>query len=215
MPNVYDPTKKLFRNAQGYIPRAKVRAEIDKLIKHVQKQARKLARDYEQTGNIITFEQEMRDLLKSAHIVAASVGRGGRQRMTARDWGVVGAKIKWQYGYLAKFAAKVAKGTVQAISESRAASYASAVYTSYAKMDVQEQTVDPTRETVRLVLNAKESCAECSADAARGWVNFEDMKPLFTRLCGDFCRCHLEFSSGELDVPDITGIAMRVVFGDE
>ena len=217
MPNVYDATKKLFANAQGYIPRAKVRAEIDKLIKHVQKRARRLARAFEETGDIITFEQEMRDLLKSAHIVAASIGRGGRQRMTVKDWGKVGAKIKWQYGYLAKLAAKVAKGAVQAMSEYRAASYASAIYISYSTAQLEEDKppIDNEGVKARLIINSKEGCVECAADAAKGWMPIEDMGRIGSRLCGDFCKCFIEFSDGPLDVPDITGIAMRVVFGDD
>ena len=216
MPNVYDPTKKLFVNPQGYISRDAVRAEIDKLIKYTQKRARRLARAFEETGDIITFEQEMRDLLKSAHIVAASVGRGGRARMTARDWGKVGAKIKWQYSYLSKLAAKVAKGAVQAMSEYRAASYASAIYISYATtQQVEDEPVDDDGVKARLIINSREGCSECAADAARGWMPIKQMKRIGSRLCGDFCRCFLEFSDGPLDVPDVTGIAMRVVFGDD
>lgn len=218
MPNVYNPNKKLYRNAQGYIPRAKVRREIAKLTKHVQKEARRYARKYNAGGNIAEFENDMRDLLKSAHIIAASVGRGGRERMTQRDWGVVGAKIKWQYGFLAKFAAKVAKGVTQAISEYRAASYASAIYISYQTAQLEEMQDAPERQLsgmrARLIQNSEEGCPECTADADKGWMPVEDMTEIGGRLCGDFCKCFIEFEGEELEVPDIMGAAMRVVFGE-
>src|SRR5688572_1895956 len=95
------------------VSRLAVRHEINKLTDFVAREAARIAKGY-QAGNLtlLEFETEMRVLLKSAHIVAASVGRGGRSRMLQQDWGRVGAKIKWQNGYLTKFARKIGRGSI-------------------------------------------------------------------------------------------------------
>ncbi len=185
-----------------------LRGLIDKLTAFTQKEAREIAHRY--TGGEITlveFETQMQGLLKSAHIVAATVGRGGRSLMDAADWGRVGAKIKWQYQYLAKFVRKIASGRVSdPLTASRAQAYASSIYISYARtfMESQTETIEPPPDNghpvtdenilVRLITHSDEGCDECAADEAEGWMRPEDMGEIGTRICGDFCKCELEFS---------------------
>lgn len=198
MPHDYDPKRKQFVG----VSRLAVREQINKLTDHVAKEAANLARRYQSnTISLREFEIGMRELLKSAHLVAASVGRGGRARMSQRDWGRVGAKIKWQNGYLAKFARKIGRGSISEIATaSRAKSYASAIYMSFARTFHESQTEfveegkNPAR--VRLITNSEEGCEECAADEAQGWMSVDDMAELGTRLCGDFCKCDLEFDEG-------------------
>jgi hypothetical protein len=199
MPHEYRPKQKAFYSNGRKVSRMAVRDEIDQLTEYTSKQAASIAKKY-QAGKITIaqFELQMRDLLKSAHIISASVGKGGRARMTQRDWGRVGAKIKWQYRYLERFAKKVARGGIsEAAIASRSRSYASAIYISFARTFKESQTEfvqdgkNPAR--VRLITNSKEGCRECADDEARGWVSVDDLKLLGERLCGDFCRCDLEF----------------------
>ncbi len=199
MPHDYNPKTKRFIKNGKTVSHLEVRAKIDKLTEHVAKESAGIARRFKD-GNIslLEFELHMRDLLKSAHIIAASVGKGGRARMTQIDWGRVGAKIKWQNGYLSKFAKKIGRGRISEIATaSRAKSYASSIYISFANTFHESQTEfvkegkNPAQ--VRLVTNSKEGCEECAADEAEGWMSVDDMKLLGTRICGDFCKCDLEF----------------------
>src|SRR4051794_18174699 len=109
MPHDYDPKARRFVKPDGrVISREKVRGLIDALTETVQKDAKSIASKFERGDiTLAQFEIEMRSLLKSGHIIAASIGRGGRARLTQADWGRVGYKIKWQYGYLSKFARKI------------------------------------------------------------------------------------------------------------
>ena len=50
---------------------------------------------------------------------------------------------------------------------------------------------------VRLVQSSQEGCVECNSDAAEGWVNESDCKELFSRLCGDWCLCEIEWQDDE------------------
>ena len=203
MPYDYDIKAKQFAGERR-ITRREVRAEIDKLLEEVEKQNALLASRF--VGGDITiaeFELESQSLLRSAHIVAASVGRGGRDLMTLSDWGKVGAKIAWQNRYLEKFARKIERGTLSEASiANRARSYASAIFVSFSDTYQKAQTefVEDGKNPIlaRLVQNSKEGCEECSADAAEGWMSVDDMKEIGTRICGDFCLCDLEFSDEEL-----------------
>jgi len=196
MPHDYSIKTKRFVG----VPRLAVRKEIDKLTEHVAKEAAQIAgRLKAKTISLGEFELQMRELLRSAHIVAASVGKGGRARMLQKDWGRVGAKIKWQNGYLSKFARKIERGAVSDIATvSRARSYASSIYISFARTFQESQTEFVTEgknpNLVRLITNSEEGCQECADDESRGWVSVDDMAELGTRLCGDFCKCDLEFS---------------------
>jgi hypothetical protein len=204
-PYDFDEKRKRFRDKDGrLVSRREVRPLIDKLTNTVAKDAAKIANRY-QSGqiNLAQFEIEMRELLKSGHIIASSVGRGGRERMTLSDWAKVGNKIKWQNQYLSRFARKIGQGKIAKIATaSRARSYASSIYISYANAFQTAQTefvagggdINPEREMLcYLEQNSEEGCVECTADAAAGPMPVSEMGELGSRICGDFCKCEIIF----------------------
>jgi len=203
MPYDYDIKAKQF-TGERRITRREVRAEIDKLLQEVEKTAARYGKSLQGADiSLAEFEAGMRELLRSAHIVAASVGRGGRDLMTLSDWGKVGAKIAWQNRYLEKFARKIERGTLSEASiANRAKSYSSAIFVSFSDTYQKAQTefVEDGKNPIlaRLVTNSQESCAECASDEAEGWMSVDDMKEIGTRICGDFCLCDIEFSDEEL-----------------
>lgn len=206
MPHDYIRSERRYRDANGKpVSRNELRGLIDKLTTHVEKEAAKLAKSYTAKRiSLAEFHTGMRELLKSAHIVASTVGRGGRAMMTQADWGRVGAKVKWQFSYLEKFTRKLGAGRLsEALSASRARAYASSIYISFAnsfqesQVEKLEPSGDQTKDEnilVRLITNSEEGCPECAADEALGWMKPEDMGELGSRICGDFCKCTLEFS---------------------
>ena len=200
---IYDIKAKQFAGERR-ITRREVRAEIDKLLQEVEKTAARYGKSLQSSDvSLAEFESSMRELLRSAHIVAASVGRGGRDLMTLSDWGKVGAKIAWQNRYLEKFARKIERGTLSEASiANRAKSYSSAIFVSFSDTYQKAQTefVEDGKNPIlaRLVTNSQESCAECASDEAEGWMSVDDMKEIGTRICGDFCLCDIEFSDEEL-----------------
>jgi len=203
MPYDYDIKAKQFAGERR-ITRREVRAEIDKLLEAVEKRSASLGKSLSADAiSLAEFQSEMQDLLRSAHIIASSVGRGGRDLMTLSDWGKVGAKIAWQNRYLEKFARKIERGTLSEASiANRAKSYSSAIFVSFSDTYQKAQTefVEDGKNPIlaRLVQNSREGCEECSADAAEGWMSVDDMKEIGTRICGDFCLCDIEFSDEEL-----------------
>ncbi len=203
MPYDFDKQKRAYFDGTEYVSRVALRELIDKLLDHTKREATRIAQRFD-AGDITAaeFELLMRELLRDAHVVSGTVGRGGRERMSFSDWGKIGNKIRSQYEYLAKFRAKLERGALsKAATVSRARSYIGAVYTSFADgvatayEEAKASGFVPKGDMVRLVQNSKEGCEECNNDAAEGWIPEADMSPLFTRICGDYCLCELEWKS--------------------
>lgn len=203
MPYEFDKSKRAYLSADGYVKRAETRAVLDKLLEHFRNDAGKLAVRVSR-GELTAdqFEQSMRELLEHSHIIAGTVGKGGREQMRSSDWERINNKVEWQAGYLGKFARRVAKGTLsEAAIKSRAKTYSSGVYVSYADSvaesyrEWREAGNAPQEDEVRLVQSSKEGCNECTADAAAGWMPISEMGEIGSRECGDWCLCEIEWKS--------------------
>jgi hypothetical protein len=80
------------------------------------------------------WEQQARALTKETHLAQALLGRGGRNMMTAADWGRVGNTLRAQYGFLREFANEIAGGTLtEAQIAGRLGMYTDASRQSYEK----------------------------------------------------------------------------------
>ena len=60
--------------------------------------------------SIQRWETEARNIIKAAFIDSYVLGRGGRDNMTAADWGRLGSMLRRQYGYLRNFSLDIADG---------------------------------------------------------------------------------------------------------
>ena len=196
----YNEQTKQFEDNGKVIEAAAILLLIDRLTSVGKREAKRISGRLERGEiSVAQWRAAIAELLKSAHIIAASVGRGGRSRMTQSDWGKVGNKLRWQYGFLDKFTRSIVSGAVvigAGVIANRAIKYLSAPYISFQTAKQAEHTigVDGKPVMVRLVQNSKEGCSECAADASLGFIPVDDMDPIGSRICGDFCLCDLEFS---------------------
>lgn len=168
---------------------------IERLTNATKRQAKLLASKL--ASGAITFEQwqaAMISLLKSAHIAAAATGRGGFDRLTANDWGRIEKKVTWQASYLPRFGAAIVAGVVAgAVLLRRAGSYGASPYISFSSAYKEAMTEDGKKMQCRLITNSIEGCEECAADEDAGWMPVDEMGELGSRICGDFCKCVIEF----------------------
>jgi len=209
VPTTFNSEINRFVNSKGdAIPRVKVRDEVRKLTTHVQNEAGKIAKSHlAGTISLTEFHSRMAETLKAGHLVAAAIGRGGFARMNQSDWSRVGSKIAWQSGFLAKFVNKIDSGILSPkLTNYRAGLYASALWTTYNQTMMQtmkeETSVGKNPERCRLITNSEEGCLECAADEAIGWMSVDDMGEIGSRLCGDFCKCEIEFENDDLNIED-------------
>lgn len=76
------------------------------------------------TIDSLTYERQVKEILKQTYIDNYVMGAGGRNNMTQADWGSVGGMIHEQYNYLNPFLAQIERGELsQAQIEARLRMY--------------------------------------------------------------------------------------------
>lgn len=117
---VWDPSVKRFRDTDtGRLVRADTILSLrDRFVaaqeKTVGELAGALARD---EITLQQWEASFRQLILRALTAEYLLGRGGRQAMTQRDWGTIGALAKAQYEYARGFAADLVAGKLETAGE--------------------------------------------------------------------------------------------------
>ena len=192
---IYDQSTNQFRAPNGkFIARNAIRAEIEKAVDVVGRKTEKIAKDLNAGKiNIAEFQIQMRDEIKRASILSASVAKGGHKQMTASDWGKVGSDLKKQYAFLNKFARDIELGRVTGVKlENRAKSYAQNIRMIYLNSE-KESFKNIGKTECRRVLHSLETCPDCARWAAKGWVGIDEQPLLGTLQCRSFDRCSLEY----------------------
>jgi len=116
----WDPSVKRFRDGEtGRLVRADtIRSLRDRFVESqegvVGELAGALARD---EITLQQWEASFRQLILRALTAEYLLGRGGRQAMTPRDWGTIGALAKAQYEFARGFAADLAAGKLETAAD--------------------------------------------------------------------------------------------------
>lgn len=179
-----------------FVPFQEVRAELERLVEHAATSVRDLTAQLRARQiSLAEWQLGMGREMKLLHAASAAAGRGGWAQMTGSDWGWVGAQLRAQYTYLARFARQIESGTQKLDGRLlvRAEQYARAARTTYEQMRLRTEHLVGKKTQGRRILHARESCAGCIAEAARGWVAIETMAPIGVFECRHNCRCSLEF----------------------
>ncbi|GIW59575.1 MAG: hypothetical protein KatS3mg087_0641 [Patescibacteria group bacterium] len=144
------------------------------------------------------WEQSVAKELKLGHINAYLLGRGGKNATTPRDWGLLGQKLKVEYGYLRGFSQEILDGKLsEAQIKARLRLYQDAYHKSY-ELARLEGHIENGWKWERRRRNAKESCASCIGYEGRGWSAIGTLpNPGEGCECMSACRCHKEFSKDE------------------
>jgi hypothetical protein len=162
----------------------------------------------------------MRREIKDEYIRQYLLGRGGREQMTAVDWGSVGGMLREQYRYLDTFAEDLeATGIAKAMYEAseiteeqyqatvttelqtaaRARMYINSAREAYER--AQRRVADEAGyDEVRWVLDpAVENCDDCIAFDGLGWTTIADnaysgcYPGSGCTQCLTNCACHFEY----------------------
>ncbi|HRH40399.1 MAG TPA: hypothetical protein PKY82_02055 [Pyrinomonadaceae bacterium] len=195
MPITFDKITGRFRDARGrFISASRVHHEINKTVSKLEIDLRSISQNLNQGKiNLPEWQIQSAAKIKTAHLAAAAIGKGGRKQMTVSDWGKTGAAIREQYKFLNNFSREIEKGRQSANQiEFRASTYAKAVRETFYK-----QEIDVRKKAgylfCRRILDAAESCIECESWATKGFVPIEEQPPIGGLLCRNFCRCELEY----------------------
>ena len=113
------------------------------------------------------WERNMREQIKEQYVQQYLLGRGGRDLMTAEDWGSIGGALAEQYSWLNKFSAQIATGE---LSEKQIAAR-SEMYLRSAREAFERARgrAQPDVTGIRWNITAAESCVDCIAYDDMGW----------------------------------------------
>lgn len=189
----YDQRSARYRaKASGRFVRAsEVRGATDKIIAASKARITDITEQFRSRGITLgEWESRMRAEIRALHVAAGVAANGGREHMTPAAWGRIGAVVKREYQFLMKRADAVESGR-QAIDGSltnRARMYAQAALPTYLEMRGNELATRGFTE-VRSIVHARESCAQCLAEEAKGFQPERDYTPIGHRTCLTSCAC--------------------------
>ena len=200
----FDAASQRFRYTSGdragqFVSQAKVRDIVDREYIRSQKTVLAAIGDRLISGELelADWEAEVSQALKTLHINAYTLGKGGIERLTPRDYGTIGAKLKREYVYLRNFAQDVATGEMSiAQFQNRLSMYGDSAFSTYQQARVISHRSDGF-EWYRNIRNASESCDECIRISAQGWGRVGVYAAIGARQCKAKDRCNWEFAKGE------------------
>jgi hypothetical protein len=200
----FDSSSQRFRYTSGarngeYVSQAKIKDIVDREYIRSQKAVLGAIGDRLISGELelADWEVEVSQALKTLHINSYTLGKGGIERLTPRDYGTIGAKVKREYAYLRNFTNDVATGEMSiAQFQNRLSMYADTAFSTYQQARVISHRSDGF-EWYRNIRNASESCSECISISAQGWQQVGTLVAIGARKCKGGDRCNWEFAKGD------------------
>ena len=198
----FDRSTGRYRDERGrFLSRKAVNAIVDKRIEKLATKLRRYTRMM--TDGNINFDQwqeSVREAIKAAHIQNAIIGKGGRDNMTASDFGKVGQRLRQEYSYLQGFARDLLEQKISTpMALARISLYAESTRGSYwqgSELRQQERGYSLMR---RVLDPMAEHCDDCIRYARAGIVSIGSLPlPGQRCACRARCRCSVEYLKQQL-----------------
>jgi len=149
------------------------------------------------------WERLMRQEIKKQYITEYIAGRGGREQMTARDWGSIGGQLKHQHTFLRKFRDEIVAGELsEGQIRVRAGMYVNSAHQAYER-GRRRAVLEAGYTEVQWTLQPAEHCDDCVALDAMGWQKIEDdpydgcFPASGCTICLSNCKCILLYKKEE------------------
>jgi hypothetical protein len=191
---VWDKSSLRYRDASGRFVKA---SEIQDALQRVVKASKRLiVRLSEQmaSGSISVgqWQQGMEAAVKDLHLAATATAKGGFGAMTARDYGLTGARLRNHYERLDSFAQDIeANRMTPGQIKARGQLYASAGNGVY--QNARREAAHGVMTEERRVLGNAEHCDVCVEESAKGWSPLGTLKRLGDSPCRANCKCQWRF----------------------
>lgn len=145
--------------------------------------------------SLSTWEETTAIALKNLHIQSYLLGRGGKNAMEQRDYGLIGQRLRNEYQYLRRFAEEIrTKGISKAEFFRRLDLYSNAGSGLYEKARTEGHLKSDFAWEKR-VRTKTESCQSCIAYEGLGWQPIGTLPAPTERCeCRSNCGCIKEFS---------------------
>ena len=188
---------------------AQIQKKLDGIVADFHGNTERLAARLE-SGNlsIPQWQERMRREIKDLHRTQYMVGRGGRENMSQRDWGRLGADLRWmQYRKLDGFARDIADGKLlpdgtrrpysEAEIRERSKLYMNASRRQYGRGKEEAALAMETEPLFMWVVGPTESCTDCKENngqvkTMREWMATGKMPQSNALECKGYnCQCTL------------------------
>lgn len=184
-----------FRGTGGrFVRREVVTSAIEKVILESRNRVREISERLQKGKiNLAQWQIEMKDTIRATHLLTAGIAQGGKAQLSPAALGRIGSLTRQQYEFLGRFARQIESGRQPLNSRflMRAEMYARAARGTFSETE-RRLRWDAGFTEERNVLHASESCDECVAQSARGWVEVGSLSAIGSRQCRVNCRCELE-----------------------
>ena len=202
----YDPRSGRYRGANGrFLSQSAIEALVDGRANKLGTLLRSLTKRLSDGAiDLAQWQESVRELLKLAHVQAAIIGHGGRDSMTASDWGRIGQGLREEYRYLENFARDLLAGRVSPpMAVARIGLYAQAIRKSYWQGTELRQGKQGYSMMRRILDPQAIHCDDCRIYASRGLVPIGSLPMPGQRCaCRSNCKCRVEYKRGAgLNVP--------------
>lgn len=198
-------------NAQRYVlpsgrfaSQRAVKQSLTTFVKRTEREIQSLARQVA-VGTLLVAEWQAATAfrVKNIHVAMRAAGRGGLAQLDSRDYGQLGAELRFQYRRLRAFAQEVAAGrlTPDAIvarsgmyARSGSAAYERGRFDGYERLAMTGVAVE-----MRNVLGKGEHCTGgngrpgCREETDRGWVALGGLTLPGSRRCLTRCLCRVAY----------------------
>jgi hypothetical protein len=193
----YDPVSGRYRGENGrFLSRKAVEALIDGRVGKLSMQLKDYTRRL--SDGSITIDQwqgSVREAIKAAHIQAAVLGQGGRNALSASDYGRMGQKLRQEYRYLERFVRDLLDGSVSsAHALNRVGLYAESVRSSYWEGTTVRQEQQGYSLMRRILDGQAQHCQDCIGFSRKGIVPIGSLPLPGQRCqCQSNCKCRVEY----------------------
>lgn len=187
------------RNADGslgsFVSRRQILQLTERNLDSFKPELRSLAQDlFDDKISLAAWELKTAAKLKTGHIQSWALGRGGIDRLTPRDYGLIGSRLREQYIYLRNFAQAIRRGELtQAQILARLDLYTEAFYPTQQAAETEGHRLNGDLYYFN-ALAAGENCPGCITETNKGWQEIGKGVPIGSRNCLIRCRCHWEYS---------------------
>lgn len=192
---VWDKDSLRYRRASTgrFVKADDVRAALRRVVDASRRAVTRLAASLNNgTIGVGAWQAAMERAVKDMHLAATAAGKGGFGAMTARDYGLAGARLRLHYEALERFARDVEAGRITpARTRWRAELYAKAAVGVYENSRREAAQGVMTHE--RRVLGVAEHCRDCIAAAALGWQPLGTLPRIGQSICRAACKCRFRF----------------------
>lgn len=191
MATKWNPSKATYQTAKGKeIPYESVRGSIEKVAADTSAKLRNLTQQFvDKKIDLPSWSTQSEALIRKSLISSGQIAAGGKAQLSASLNGKLGSIVKFHLGKFRDMGLARERGEVSdAQLLARADMYADATVGTYEQIHHKVKS-DAGYKQVKNILGSGESCSECLAITALGYMPTAKFKPPGTRKCMSRCKC--------------------------